>query len=113
MGTSILECLNVGLKVIGVDINYKGDESVTYFTSDNFSESLGNYDRSKSNKKLSEIINNYEIDYNNINEIYNKKSINKLLSAARKTNLSYEFIKKYKSRYSFIYNIYYAEKSFI
>ena len=109
MGISILECLSNGLKVFGVDVNYSKNGITSYFKPSEFSNSLGAFKRFNSKLDLIREIQNYEVDYLKINKVYNQKSIEELLKACDESNLQYDFIKNYKSKYSFIYKLYYAK----
>lgn len=113
MGTSILELINTGIPVIGLNINYKLHSKSSYISFDSFNESLGKYERfSKNNLSLKTFLSKTDIkSTTSLYQTYGPNAILKLLNASQRTRLKYsELIPKFK-RFKKLYKTYYAIRS--
>ena len=113
MGTSILELINIGIPVVGVNINYNLDSKSSYIHFDNFNENLAKYERfSENNHSLKGLLSNTGIkSTTSLYRTYGPDAILKLLNASERTSLKYaELIPKFK-RFKKLYKTYYAIRS--
>lgn len=113
MGTSILELINIGIPVFGVNINYKLDSKSSYIHFEDFNENLAKYERY--------VENSYSFDgllsetgiksTTSLYKTYGPNAILKLLNASQRTSLKYaELIPKFK-RFKKLYKAYHAKRS--
>jgi hypothetical protein len=110
MGTSILELINTGIPVFGVNINYKLDSKSSYIHFEDFNENLAKYEKFDENSySLDGLLSETGIkSTTSLYRTYGPDAILKLLKASERTSLKYaELIPKFK-RFKKLYKTYYA-----
>jgi hypothetical protein len=110
MGTSILELINIGIPVIGVNISYKLDSKSSYIGFDSFNDNLGKFERfSENNPSLKALLSKTGLkSTTSLYRTYGPDAILKLLKASERTSLKYaDLILKFK-RFKKLYKTYYA-----
>ena len=112
MGTSVLELVNIGIPVIGVNINYKVGSKSSYFGFDNFNETLGKYEKFSEGLTLNTLLYaSYIKSTIGLSKTYGPDAILKLLKASEITSLDYaELILRFK-KFKNIYKTYYDIRS--
>ena len=105
MGTSILELLNLGLRVVGCNVSYSKSRFAGYLSSNDFLQTLGSYGDRINHTSFLKLINEDYTMHDDLVKYFGNFSLEQLIFSACNSELDYNEIKSYPRGLAQIYKI--------